>query len=126
MLADDDLPSGSPRRFLRLLLRGVLYRLDLLQLELVEEERRYLARLVEVLLAGFFLCLGFLVLNVALILLFWQDNPALLALGLGVAYLVAGLLLGWRVQRKLEQSRGPLAETLRVLRKDLSLLRTLR
>lgn len=125
-MADNGMPTGSPGRLLRLLLRGVLYRLDLFELELVEEERRYIARLVEVLLAGFFLFLGFLVLNFALILLFWNNNPALLALSLGVLYTVIGLLLGWRVLRKLEQSKGPFVETLRVLRKDLSLLRSLR
>ena len=108
--------------FWRQVVKGFVYRLDLLELELVEEERRFLGRLFQALVAGIFLFVGFIVLNIGLILIYWRDDPLLVTLGLAGVYLLIGVLIGVNVIRKLEQAPAPFRESLRVLRKDLRML----
>ena len=108
--------------FWRQVVKGFVYRLDLLELELIEEERRFLRRLFQALLAGIFLLVGFIVLNLGIILIYWRDDPLLVTLGLAGLYLIIGALIGVSVIVKLERAPTPFRESLRVLRKDLNML----
>ena len=108
--------------FWRQAVKGFVYRLDLLELELIEEERRFLGRLFQALVAGIFLFVGFIVLNIGIILIYWRDDPLLVTLGLAGLYLLIGALVGFNVIRKVEQAPAPFRESLRVLRKDLRML----
>ena len=114
--------SENLHGFWRQAVKGFVYRLDLLELELIEEERRFLRRLFEALVAGIFLFVGFIVLNIGLILIYWRDNPLQVTLGLAGLYLLIGAVIGFNVIRKLEQAPAPFRESLRVLKKDVSML----
>lgn len=99
------------------LLEAIQQRFALLTLELNEEKRRFFGLLIAVLVATFAVFLGFFMLNLAILLLFW-DLHTRLAFAFAGFYLVAGMLVIWRVWAKIKKAPRPFAATMAEFKKD--------
>ena len=117
--------SVAMRRLSASLLEGLHLRLDLFALEL-EEERRRLSQLVLSSLALSLALFGLLVsVNVALLILFWDDHRTAIAIGMCVFYGALAAVLGLVVLRRIRRGAQAFAATREVLEKDHHTLREL-
>lgn len=105
------------------LLKGVVYRLDLLELELREEQIRFLRYLTATAIGLFLLFLSVLLANIALVLTLWEVFGHGLLWGLAVFYGLLGIAFSGYVWFKLLNSDGPFSASLGELRKDFGALR---
>jgi len=113
-------PASATLALGKRLLQGLVYRLDLLELELREEQFRFLRRLSATALGLFLLFLGFVMLNLALVVSLWDAYGSGLLWLLAIIYLLLGAVCSAYVWYKLEHDNGPFNATLGELRKDLS------
>ena len=99
-------------------------RLELFVTELEEERERLKQTLVLTLLLFFGLGLGFILLNIFAVALFWQ-NGWVLGIGLLAAlYLIVGVIAGFALRQKILTRPGLFPATLAELRKDCDRIRS--
>jgi uncharacterized membrane protein YqjE len=99
-------------------------RLELFVTELEEERERLKQTLMLTLLLFFGLGLGFILLNIFAIALFWQ-NGWILGIGLLAAlYLAVGVIAGFALRQKILTRPGLFPATLAELRKDCDRMRS--
>jgi uncharacterized membrane protein YqjE len=98
-------------------------RLELFVTELEEERERLKQTLVLTLLLFFGLGLGFILLNIFAVALFWQRGW-ILAIGvLAAIYLAVGVIAGFALRKKILTRSGLFPATLAELRKDCDRMR---
>ena len=99
------------------LLEALQQRFALFTLELNEEKRRFFGLLIGILIATFAVFLGFFMLNLAVLLLFW-DLHTRLAFAFAGFYLIAGVLVIWRLWANIKNAPRPFAATTAEFTKD--------
>ena len=114
--------SEALKRFSAVLLQGLDYRLDLLFLEFQEEKQRLLGALFLAMVAAFAAFLGFLCLNLLVILLFWETHRVLVVVLMCVFYIAAALSIGVWLRHRLRSEPDPFSASRSELRKDMSFL----
>lgn len=112
--------SEALKRFAAVLVQGLEYRLDLLFLEFQEEKQRLLGALLLAMSAAFAAFLGFLSLNVLLILLFWDTHRILVVALMCLFYIAVALSIVFWLRQRLRTDPNPFSTSLSELRKDLS------
>ena len=114
--------SEALKRFSAVLLQGLDYRLDLLSLEFQEEKQRLLGALFLAMIAAFAAFLGFLCLNLLVILLFWETHRVLVVVLMCVFYIAVALSIGVWLRHRLRSEPDPFSASRSELRKDMSFL----
>lgn len=119
--------SAGLRDFLRALagnLAGILRgRLELLSAEVVEERHRLVQMLIWATVAIFSGIMAFILINVTVVYLFWEEArlTVLISLTLFYTLLLAAIAIGFR--RYLSRQRPPFSDTIGELRKDYECFR---
>ena len=98
-------------------------RLELFVTELEEERERLKQTLVLTLLLFFGLGLGFILLNIFVVALFWQRGWILAIGALAAIYLAVGVSAGFALRKKILSRPGLFPATLAELRKDCDRMR---
>lgn len=114
--------SEALKRFSAVLVQGLEYRLDLLTLEFQEEKQRLLGALFLAMIAAFAAFLGFLCLNLLLILLFWETHRVLVVVLMGVFYIGTALSIVLWMRDRFRSEPDPFSASRGELRKDMSFL----
>ena len=115
---------GSLKTALVVFVASLHTRLELFVTELEEERERLKQTLMLALLLFFGLGLGFILLNIFAIALFWQ-NGWILGIGLLAAlYLAVGIFAGFALRKKILTRPGLFPATLAELRKDCDHMRS--
>jgi uncharacterized membrane protein YqjE len=114
--------SEALKRFAAVLGQGFEYRLDLLFLEFQEERKRLLSALFLAMVAAFAAFLGFLCLNLLVILLFWETHRVLVVVLMCVFYIGTAISIVLWLRNRLRNEPDPFSASLGELRKDLSFL----
>ena len=129
-MTDRDSPGGADgfwhalKTLLAALSAALHTRLDLFATELEEERERLKQTLVLTLLLFFGLSLGFILLTIFLVALFWERGW-LAALGvLAAVYLAIGIAAAVRLRNRILTRRGFFSATLGELAKDRDRLRS--
>jgi len=105
-------------------LSAVLHtRLELFVAELEEERERLRQTLVLTLLSFFGVSLGFILLTVFLVVLFWQRGWLVAIGGLAALYLAVGIGAALKLRQKILNRSGLFPDTLAELAKDRDQLR---
>ena len=99
-------------------------RLELFVTELEEERERLKQTFVLILLVFFGLGLGFILLNVFAVALFWQNGWILAIAALAAIYLGVGVIAAMALRKKILTRPGLFPATLAELRKDCDRLRS--
>ena len=115
--------SHSFRRLSAVLVDGLECRLALLALEFQEEKQRLLGGLILALAAAFAAFLGFLCLNLLLVLLFWETHRIPVVILMCGFYIAAALFTGAWLRHRLRTEPDPFSTSLGELQKDLSFLK---
>jgi uncharacterized membrane protein YqjE len=110
--------KGPLRQFVAGLLTGAWLRVELLLLELRQEERRLVTVVIAAAAAALFGFMALLSANFLIIVLFWDRHRVLVAVVLGIVYLVLAVASALIVRQKLKAGRCRFAATLEQLRKD--------
>jgi len=114
-----------PFKSLAATLSAILHtRLELFATELAEERERLKQMLVLTLLVFFGLSLGFILLTIFLVALFWERGWLFAIGGLAALYLAVGAGAGLSLRRKIFTRRGLFSATLAELGKDRDSLRS--
>lgn len=116
-------PIGTALVLGKRLLKAFVYRLDLLELELREEQFRFLLYLTATVIGLFLLFLGILLANIALVLSLWDSYGSTLLWLMALFYVLLGIAFSSYVWYKLASSDGPFSASLRELRRDLGAIR---
>ena len=121
----DDAPSfvRSFKNALAVLSAMVHTRLDLFVAELEEERERLRQTLVLTLLSFFGLSLGFILLTIFLVVLFWERSWLIALGGLTALYLGVGIGAALKLRQKILTRSGLFPATLAELAKDRDHLR---
>lgn len=114
---------GSLREALSVLTAVLHTRLELFVTELEEERERLKKTLILTLLAFFGLSLGFILLTVSLVLLFWERGWLIALCALTALYLGIGIAAGIMLRQKILARPGLFPATLGELAKDSESLR---
>lgn len=98
-------------------------RLELISLELQEERHRLIQGLIWASAAIFSGAMAFIMINVTVVYLFWENArlAVLITLTLFYTFLLAGIAVGFR--RYLKQQRPPFADTIGEFQKDYECFR---
>ena len=113
------------RRLSASLVEGLQLRLDLLALELADERRRLSRLVLSTLALSLALFMVFLCINVALLILFWEDHRVPIALGMCGFYGALAAALCLIIVRRIRGAAQAFAATREVLEKDHQRLREL-
>ncbi len=123
--------GGRPRRGHRLSDRArrlayawgeaLQLRYELFSFEAQEQKSRLVSMIVQALIAAFCGFMAFLLLNMVLLMRFWEHRVLLCAVLAGV-YLLACLILGLWLRRRFRKMPPPFEATVGELRKDLQTL----
>jgi uncharacterized membrane protein YqjE len=114
--------SEALKRFSAVLMQGLDYRLDLLILEFQEEKQRLLGVLFLAMIAAFAALLGFLCINLLVVMLFWETHRVLVVVLMCVFYIATALSIVMWLRHRLRSEPDPFSASRSELRKDLSLL----
>ena len=117
--------SIAVRRLSASLIEGLHLRLDLLALELAEERRRLSQLVFSTLALSLALFMVFLCINVALLILFWEEHRIPVALGMCGFYGALAAVLAFVIVRRIRRGAQAFAATREVLEKDRQTLREL-
>jgi len=117
--------SIAARRLSASLIEGLQLRLDLLALELGEERRRLSQLVLSTLALSLALFMVFLCINVALLILFWEEHRIPVALGMCGFYGALAAVLAFVIVRRIRRGAQAFAATREVLEKDAQALREL-
>ena len=117
--------SIAVRRLSASLIEGLQLRLDLLALELGEERRRLSQLVLSTLALSLALFMVFLCINVALLIVFWEDHRIPIALGMCGFYGALAAVLGLVIVRRIRRGARAFSATREVLEKDRLTLREL-
>ena len=96
--------SIAVRRLSASLIEGLQLRLDLLALELGEERRRLSQLVLSTLALSLALFMVFLCINVALLILFWEDHRIPIAIGMCGFYGALAAVLGLVIARRIRHA----------------------
>jgi uncharacterized membrane protein YqjE len=117
--------SIAVRRLSASLIEGLQLRLDLLALELGEERRRLSQLVLSTLALSLALFMVFLCINLALLILFWEDHRIPIALGMCGFYGAFAAVLAFVIVRRIRRGARAFSATREVLEKDRLTLREL-
>jgi len=129
-MTDKDSSAGvaallQPFKALGATLSSILHtRLEIFATELAEERERLKQTLVLMLLLFFGLSLGFILLTIFLVALFWERGWLFAIGGLAALYLAVGAGAGLSLRKKILTRRGLFSTTLAELGKDSDSLRS--
>ena len=115
---------GSLKKALAVFVASFHTRLELFVTELEEERERLKQTLVLTLLLFFGLGLGFILLNIFAVALFWQRGWILAIGALAAVYLAVGVIAALALRSKILNRPGLFPATLAELRKDSDRLRS--
>ena len=115
--------SDPLKRFAAVLVEAVDLRLDLVLLEFQEEKRRLLGSLFLAMVIAFLAFLGFLCLNLLLVMLFWETHRVLVVVLMCVFYLGSALSIFIWLRSRMRSESEPFSATRGEIHKDLSFLK---
>jgi uncharacterized membrane protein YqjE len=117
--------SIAVRRLSASLIEGLQLRLDLLSLELAEERRRLSRLVLSSLALALAVFMVFLCINVALLIVFWEEHRVPIALGMCGFYGALAAALSLIIVRRIRGAAQAFSATREVLEKDRQTLREL-
>jgi uncharacterized membrane protein YqjE len=117
--------SVAARRLSASLIEGLHLRLDLFAMELDEERRRISRLILSTLALSLALFMVFVCINVALLIVFWEEHRIPIALGMCGFYGALAAVLGLVIVRRVRRAAQAFAATREVLEKDRQTLREL-
>lgn len=117
MADKSDSPVHILKSFIGTLSDALAMRFELFSMEFGEERNRFFKMLVGTLIAAFAFFLGFFMLNISMLLLFW-DFHAILAFALTGVYILVGIVIIIAIFRMIKNNPVPFAATIEELKKD--------